>query len=173
MLDQTTRIHTSNGIEIAFQPVAGLDDDFLLELFIETRTTEFASLGWDERQLRQFLGMQYRMQSQSYKMQHPAADHLLVISDKRIGRLVIDRSDKQISIVDISLLRSAQNQGIGTAIIGRLVEDAAAEKLGLTLQVSETNLGARRLYDRLGFLAVRQHETYTEMEWRRERELNV
>lgn len=167
MLDQTTRIQTPNGVEIAFQSVIGLDDDFLIELFIETRAPEFASLGWSDDQLRGFLGMQYQMQAQSYKMQHPNADHLVIVSDERIGRLIVDRSDIQISIVDISLLRSVQNREIGTSIIGRLMEGAEAEDLALTLQVSAANQDARRLYDRLGFLPVRQHEMYTEMEWRK------
>jgi len=167
MLTDATKIQAPAGFEITFQPVCNFDEDFLLELYIETRAEEFVSIGWDKQQLGQFLGMQYQMQVGSYKMQHPNARHFLIICGQRIGRLIIDRSDTAVSLVDISLLRSAQKRGIGTSIVGWLIEDAREADLVLTLQVSAANTGARRLYERLGFYPVRHHEMYTEMEWRK------
>jgi len=70
-------------------------------------------------------------------------------------------------IVDISLLRRARGKGIGSRLIVAVQELAAATGCGVQLHVNQRNLGAQRLYRRLGFELI-DHEAaqaYLRMQW--------
>jgi predicted GNAT family acetyltransferase len=65
--------------------------------------------------------------------------------------------------MDISLLPAHRARGLGTAILGELAAEADAAQRGLSIHVECTN-PARRLYERLGFVAVETGEVYVLME---------
>jgi ribosomal protein S18 acetylase RimI-like enzyme len=66
-----------------------------------------------------------------------------------------DRGRKTAHITDIYVRPEARSQGIGTALLARLVEPAREAGLDhVSLEVLIRNSDARRLYERLGFSAV-------------------
>jgi ribosomal protein S18 acetylase RimI-like enzyme len=68
-----------------------------------------------------------------------------------VGRLRVVRDQAGVELAGIQLLPAFQGRGIGTSIIRDLQVSAAREGVPLRLGVEKGNLGARRLYERLGF----------------------
>jgi predicted GNAT family acetyltransferase len=66
-----------------------------------------------------------------------------------------DRGRKTAHVTDIYVRPVARNQGIGRALLAQLIEPAREAGLDhVSLEVNLHNAGARRLYERLGFVAV-------------------
>lgn len=144
------------------------DEIFLAEVFFSARFEEFASLGWSDEQLREFLLMQFNFQTQSYRVQFPDAENLIIYLDnEKIGRLIVNRSPTDLRLVDISLLPEFRNSGIGTKIIKDLLIEAEGKNLPLNLQVARNNSSAFRLYLKLGFRIICEDEMHLSMEWRK------
>lgn len=153
-------------MNIEFVPKSPEDEDFLLDLFVCTKSSEFAALGWNDDQLRNILRMQYDFQKRSFDGGYPESEESIIFwNDKKIGRLICDRGPQAISLIDISILPEAQNNGVGTEIINSLKKEAADKQITLRLSVAAANHGARRLYDRLGFTVAGENEMYIAMEW--------
>ena len=66
--------------------------------------------------------------------------------------------------MDIAVAASHRNRGIGTTFLGRLIEEATATGLPLTIHVEQMN-PALRLYERLGFRRVGENSVYFLMEY--------
>lgn len=67
------------------------------------------------------------------------------------GRLRVVHTDQRLFLAGLQIHPAHQRKGIGTAVIGTLLHRARAQGLPLQLDVHEDNLGAQRLYRRLGF----------------------
>lgn len=146
-------------------PVCEDDRPFLFQLFSTTRSDEIASWGFDQAMAEQFLRMQWEAQTQSYRLQFPAMDHRIILADKeKVGRIIIDRTSRELHLVDISLLPTFRNQGIATGLLLDLQREALQQKKTLSLSVLVSN-PAKRLYDRLGFSVVSEDEVYVRMKW--------
>jgi GNAT superfamily N-acetyltransferase len=145
--------------------VTEADEPFLLELYAGTRREEVAAWNWPEAQVAAFFQMQYRAQRLSYADAYPGAEHSLILEDGRpVGRLLLWRGPAEIRLVDISLLPAARGRGIGSLLLRRLLQECAAARSPLRLQVLTAN-PARRLYLRLGFRRVGGDPMYDHMEW--------
>ena len=97
------------------------------------------------------IGMQFRAQSMSIKLDHPRADRKIVlVDDAPVGRLVVDASANYVELIDIALLPDYRNQGVGTSVLRSVL--AQADRIGrvVRLHVEKQNR-AVRLYERLGF----------------------
>ena len=138
------------------------DEDFLLELFASTRMDEFKFIA-DETQLEALIRMQFNLQRQQYHAGYPEAEHEVILwNDELIGRMFIDESDREFALVDITLLPAYRNSGIGTYLLGRLLNRATGAKKPVRLHVYKSN-PARILYERLGFSKVGEDGLYIEM----------
>lgn len=143
------------------RPLAASDLDFVRELFHDDRAVAFQPLGLPPSQLKLLLDQQFEAQRASYANRYPQAEHLLVLQhDRPAGRLIVTlraTSDDQrpaLLVVDILIDRSQRGRGIGTTLLTSLAQ--AARGLGasrLELSVLDTNVGAQRLYQRLGYTA--------------------
>jgi GNAT superfamily N-acetyltransferase len=132
------------------------DEAFLRDLYASTRIDELAGTGWSPAQTRDFLRMQFDLQRAHYRRHHPDASFLVVVRDGRpIGRLYVHYTPDDVRVLDISLLPDARGHGIGRWLLGQVLEEAARRGAPVTLHVALGN-PARRLYERLGFRAVRQ-----------------
>ena len=139
------------------------DQDFLFSVYASTRNEELSLSGWDENQMRSFLEMQFRAQSQQYALCYPEADSSVILFDDRpVGRLLIDRTGPDITLVDIALLPEYRNRSIGTALIQSLLDEATGAKKNVALHVLRGSAAAR-LYERLGFTKVDEDAVYLEM----------
>jgi GNAT superfamily N-acetyltransferase len=152
-----------DGVEL--RPSRETDREFLVALYASTRSDELAT-SWtpDERDV--FVRMQFDMQDRHYRSAYPHAEHFLIVGGGRpIGRVIVDRGTLEIRIVDISLMPEHRGQGIGSALLRRVLAEAAVVGLPVGLSVQAAN-PARHLYERLGFAVTDASNFYLSLEWR-------
>ncbi|SHH24572.1 GNAT family N-acetyltransferase [Desulfosporosinus lacus] len=141
------------------------DETFLVQVYAGTRAEEMRNWGWSEQENEKFVSMQYRFQVQAYRMKYPEADWYVILMNKQqAGRLIVARTDDAIVLVDISLLPSFRNQGIGTFYLKSLQRESEACLRPVVLRVLVSNR-ARLLYERLGFCITQQSDLLYNMEW--------
>lgn len=141
------------------------DEVFLLQLYGTTRP-EVAQFGWDEAEQQAFITMQYQMQTRSYDMQHPNAEHSVIIYEGRsAGRLIVDRTATAIELTDIAVLPEFRGKGIASTLIQRLQEEAARTGVDVDLTVDRTNSNAFHLYRKLGFEVAGETQIHFAMKW--------
>jgi len=69
-----------------------------------------------------------------------------------IGRTILDRAGAHWCLVDIALMPAWRGRGLGTALLAAVLAEAARGASAVYLSVDPRN-PARRLYQRLGFIA--------------------
>jgi ribosomal protein S18 acetylase RimI-like enzyme len=152
-------------MHLALRSVRSEDDDFLFRLYASTRQEEMSAWGWDAAQQNAFLRMQLRAQRQGYAADYPEADHQVILADDQpVGRLMVNRTEKEVILVDIAVLSEHRNRGLGAALIHDLMADCQASRKPLRLQVAKGNRAAR-LYKRLGFTTTGEDDIYCHMWW--------
>jgi ribosomal protein S18 acetylase RimI-like enzyme len=151
---------------IRLDPVCASDETFLYQTFASTRTDEMALTGWNAEQQEAFLRMQFEAQRRSYQMQIPDAEYWVIRSaETSAGRLIVERTAKEIHVVDIALLPEFRAKGIGSTLMKAIMNEAAEGAKTVRLHVERFN-PALRWYERLGFEAVNGGPIYLEMVWR-------
>jgi ribosomal protein S18 acetylase RimI-like enzyme len=142
------------------------DEPFLRAVYASTRADELDAAGLPSAQQEALLALQFNAQRLAYGAQYPEAEHQIILADGiPIGRLLVNRSNQDIRLVDISLLPEYRNRAIGTSVISQLQAEAQASGRPLTLHVARTN-PAIRLYQRLGFAQTGETGSHLQMEWR-------
>jgi ribosomal protein S18 acetylase RimI-like enzyme len=140
------------------------DEQFLYRLYASTREDELAVVPWSESEKETFLTTQFNAQHTFYHQQFNEAEFLIIEQDNEpIGRLYLDRRDDEIRIVDIALLPSHRNRGIGTKYLESILEEGQGAGLPVRIHVERNNT-ALRLYERLGFQKVTENGVYFLME---------
>jgi len=156
---------------ITLRPALEEDEEFLFTVYAGRRRQEMAAWGWDEAQQMAFLRMQFRAQHISYSYGYADADHrIILLNEHPIGRILVDRTEQDILLVDIALLPEYRNAGIGSRLIGELLDEGARKRIPVRLHVEKSNPGAARLYERLGFKYTQESADRFEMIWRPDRE---
>lgn len=154
------------GVSYELRPVRSEDDDFLLRVYADTRADEMAMVPWPAEQKGAFLRMQFEAQRRHYLDQHPDAVHSLVVVDgEPAGRLYLARKADEIRILDVAILMERRRAGIGSAVLGDLLDEARRTGLPLTVYV-ETNNPAMPLFERLGFRGREENGLHRLMEFR-------
>lgn len=168
------------GPELAVRPQTAADAAFCRALFHDARSAEFAQLGLSDQMLTTLLDQQFHAQRIGYAQNFPDAEYLMIEhAGAPVGRLIValdhvggtsaDASGQDpleiyegrsrtaghtLRLIDLSISTVARGRGIGTGVIEGL--GCAARAVGarhITLSVQQTNDHARRLYERLGFVA--------------------
>jgi ribosomal protein S18 acetylase RimI-like enzyme len=149
----------------ALRPETDADTPFLMRLYASTREQELAAVPWSAEQKQGFLSSQFQAQRLHYRSYFPGC--VFDVIEQRgepAGRLYLDVLRTQLHIIDIVLLPDWRGRGIGTAIIEALQAAARSSGKGVGIMVEKFN-PALRLYRRLGFADITDHEVYLEMEW--------
>ena len=160
-----------NPAGVTLRPYADTDRAFLEGLYASVRWDELAPTGWPDAAKNAFLASQFELQHAQYRNVFEGADFWIVERDgMAIGRLYVDRTTPTLHIVEISLLPAWRGKGIGAALIGMLQDEVRAGRgEAVVLSVDRANLGARRLYERLGFVEAPPTSPYpgasVEMAW--------
>ena len=156
------------GGRLSLRAVGPGDEEFLLAVYASTREQELAQVNWPEEMKQAFLRQQSDAQRREYESRYPDAEYDVILLDGRpAGRLWIGRDDEQIRLLDIALLPDAQGRGVGAALVTRLVEEARATGKRLRHMIFIMNEGARRFYERHGFVVFEEvGGAYLHMEWR-------
>jgi RimJ/RimL family protein N-acetyltransferase len=154
--------------DVVLRPVVAQDAPLLLRIYADTRADELALTDWDESRREQFVRMQFDAQNAHYTRHFPGSSHHIIVlrdfretseigpdSGRDIGRLWLDERDDALHILDISLVTDARGKGIATRMLRDLAQRAHGGGRRLSIFVEWPN-AARRLYERLGFVAVGQ-----------------
>lgn len=157
------------------------DLPFLRDLFAGFRAPELALALWSEARKRAFTDDQFRLQHVHFTRHFAGADFWVVMqasalsSPRAIGRLYLDRSGREWRIVEIGFTADAQGQGLGSAMIEWIQNEAAAAgAAAVALQVAANNPRARALYLRLGFRDIgAAGDLHQPMAWRSPPQLNT
>lgn len=141
------------------------DEPFLFLMYAGTRQEETAGWGWRPEELEPFLRMQFSLRERAYRLQYPHAERRIILLDAvRIGQMIVNESESELRLVDISLLPAYRNAGIGTSVLSWLQDASRASGKPVRLMALLTN-PALALYMRLGFRIVREDGLYAELEW--------
>ncbi|MBT2747290.1 MULTISPECIES: GNAT family N-acetyltransferase [unclassified Lysobacter] len=155
-----------SGRGIGLRSARAHDIDWLRALYRAQRADEFAPMGWPPQALQAFLDQQFTMQHLHYVRYYERADFMVVERESTaVGRIYLQRTAPEHLLVDISLDESARGSGIGAALIVWAQDEARALGRGMRLHVEHGNHGARRLYERLGFVVVDAMPTHALMRW--------
>jgi ribosomal protein S18 acetylase RimI-like enzyme len=153
---------------ISLRPITPEDDAFLARVYASSRVEELAITEWSEGQKADFCRRQFDAQSAYYAENYPEASFQIIERDGwPIGRLYVDRWEKEIRIVDITLLPEFRGSGIGTKLLRELQKEARTAGKSLTIHVERFNR-ALQLYQRLGFEQIEDKGVYLLMEWKRD-----
>jgi GNAT superfamily N-acetyltransferase len=142
------------------------DEAFLYELYASTRQDELEAAGWPPEMRGGFLTMQFRARQQGYRSAFEGAEFQIIqVNGVKAGEIILYRSADGLRVVDIALLPHFRNVGVGTAILRRVLDEAAAARQPVHLKVDRGSR-AERLYRRLGFSKISETELDQELEWR-------
>lgn len=141
------------------------DDSFLAGVYASTRAEELAVTGWSDHEKALFCRHQFDAQTTHYTANYPGASFQIIEwSGRPAGRLYVMRWEKEIRIVDITLLPEHRGAGLGTKLVKDLQEEAKDAGKKLSIHVERLN-PALRLYERLGFRQVEERGVYLLLEW--------
>src|SRR5258705_5130658 len=113
---------------LILRSVTDADQEFLVRLFASTRAEELQALAWNPMQAEMFINLQYNAQQQSYRLSHPSAENNIILRDGQpAGRMLVDRSEDAIHLVDIAILPEYRNHGVGTKLISGLVDEGTKQ----------------------------------------------
>lgn len=152
---------------LRLRPITDDDLPFLAELYASTRREEVAQTPWSDEEKEGFLRWQFESQHQHYQTYYPGCEFLMIEREdggEPIGRLYVDRWEKEIRLVDIALVPDVRGQGLGGALLRELLAEGGARGLPVSIHV-EYNNPALRLYRRLGFQHVDSNGVYYLMRW--------
>jgi len=152
---------------VTLRPIREEDLEFLLRLYATTRADEMAMVtDWSDEQKEWFIRMQFQAQHAWYQEHYGDAQFdLILIDGVPAGRLYVHRREKEIRLVDISLIPELRGKAIGSALLRELMAEAETAGKPLTIHVEKYN-PAMRLYLRLGFKPIEDRGPYDLMEWR-------
>jgi GNAT superfamily N-acetyltransferase len=150
------------------RPVNIEDEPFLIEIYGSTRAEELALTNWGEAQREAFLRMQFSAQQSHYREHYPDGEHyVILVNEDAVGRLYVADIEKEVRILDITILPHHRNAGIGKPIIRELMAEAAAIGKPLRIYVERFN-PSLVLFERLGFMKSEESGYSYLMEWRAE-----
>jgi ribosomal protein S18 acetylase RimI-like enzyme len=164
MTEHTIEIPSPVGV-VNLRPEREEDQEFRFGLFCDSRPTEFALL-LSPVAFRQIMRFQFQAQTMSYRAEFPGARFdIIELAGHPIGRIVVDRPGSRLHIVDQAIVPALRNQGVGTAIMRALMEEARTARVPVRLKAASSNDPSLRLYLRLGFVPVETVPLYVELEW--------
>lgn len=152
------------------RPAGIVDEVFLLELYAQTRAEELAQSGLDALQREVFVQMQFRARQTSYQAAYPLATDEIICTAAGVpvGRVLVDRKQDGMRLIDIEIMTERRRQGFGTQVIRELQYECAARDWEMSLQVLKGS-PAERLYRRLGFKVAGEDPLRRQMVWDRTR----
>src|SRR4051812_1546243 len=139
-------------MKFELRPATTADREFIWNLRCETMRPILEPVnGWDES-------------TQRSHADESLAGQIVLVDGAPGGVLTVANWGSELHLKWVAVLPSHQRQGLGTALIKRAQDQAAAARLPLTLQVQASN-PAVALYHRLGFTDRVRTESRILMRW--------
>ena len=157
---------------IQLRPVEEKDTAFIEAVYRTTREVELNFTNWSEHQKNAFISMQSAAQLAEYKIKFPGARFQVIIYNKKdAGRFYTWENEIEIRLLDITLLYQFRGKGIGTDLLQQLIarSNKIQKKLSLHVEVSNPIL---KLYQRLGFIYIKNNGRHYYMERQPEKSSN-
>lgn len=127
------------------------DLPFLAQLYASTRADELAQVPFSDEQKAAFLQQQFAAQLLHYTTYYNTDSfHIVELNGIAIGRLFVDHWERELRVVDISLLPDYQNKKIGSYLFQQLFAQSQQLQKAVSIHVEQHN-PARTWYERLGF----------------------
>ena len=99
-------------MQITLRNIQLVDEEFLFNVYASTRADEMSLVAWDDLQKETFLRMQFHAQHQQYQLTYPdAINQIIEFNGIPAGRLIVDCSANETTLVDIALLPDFRNLG--------------------------------------------------------------
>ncbi len=137
-------------VTVTLRTASADDRPFLARLFAACCADDFAPLG--EPTAAQLLKAQFGLQYDSYHEQFdPAGDHIILVRSEPIGRIWVNSNGGAWHLVDIAVLPEHRGHGVASTLLRDLIDQAKVNSATVSLYVRTDNIGAQRLYQRLGF----------------------
>jgi ribosomal protein S18 acetylase RimI-like enzyme len=111
--------------------------------------------GWDDEWQRRDFDRRFRTYAAS----------VIELEGEAIGGLLLHATPVAVDIVELQILPSHQDRGIGTSVVERVIDDAVRQGLAVTLSVVRANPRAKRLYERLGVQVTGFDEPFIRMRY--------
>jgi ribosomal protein S18 acetylase RimI-like enzyme len=83
----------------------------------------------------------------------PNTHQIVTVNGEAAGILVLEMHDSHLQLEKLYLLPSFQRQNIGSQLVKHLIRSVSVSSKPIRLRVLAANLGVRRFYERLGFVA--------------------
>jgi len=130
---------------IELRPATPADSEFCFQLHKAAMGDYITAIwGWDEQRQRGF-------QDRSF---NPDRWQVITADGADIGMIDVERRPTEIYLSRIEILPRYQGRGIGTRLIGALIDEAGRRGQDLVLEVLTVNHRAQALYQRLGMTEV-------------------
>lgn len=137
------------------------DDDFLEALYLDSRP-DLGALPVPRSVIEGIARHQRQLQHDDYALRYPFSQTWLAIeAGKPVARVVLDRSNDVLRVVDLSVAMTARRRGIARTVLRCLQQECEA----IALRVRADNLAARALYAGLGFVPVGDAGAALELIW--------
>ena len=95
------------------------------------------------------------------ELSKPSGVCLAALRGKRVvGYLVCSRYDTVWHVMNVAVDPDVQGEGIGSALLAKLVEEVGDERARFTLEVRRSNAHAIRVYERFGFRSAGTRRRY-------------
>ncbi len=150
-------------LAVAVRTETEADLDFSAALYALTRESELAAVAWPAEAKLAFCRQQFDAQHAHYRQHYTDAQFLVIDLDGTpAGRVYFEQTGKELRLMEITLVTTARNRGIGGAMSDLLLRHAHASGVIMGLHVEPFN-PARRLYQRQGFRDVETRGLYVYM----------
>lgn len=150
----------------SLRPIRPEDAEFLYRVYASTRAEELKVVPWTDAEKAAFLRMQFDAQHRYYQENYTSSVFdVLLVEEQPAGRLYVARWPEELRVIDVALLPEFRGRGVGTAVLGGLLAEAAGKGLPVRIHVERGN-PARSLYERLGFQVIEDRGVYLFLEWR-------
>jgi ribosomal protein S18 acetylase RimI-like enzyme len=140
----------------ALRPAGEADFDFLYDLHeVTMREYVEAIWGWDDRFQREMFAKSFGDKPRS----------IVIVDGADNGVVCIEARADEVYLHTLEVHPRVQRRGVGAALARSVMAEAEARRAPAALRVFKVNVGARRLYQRLGFVIVGETETHYDMRY--------
>ncbi len=147
------------------RPSEVADDPFLYDVFATTWESEVAALP-NQNLAQHVLRIQHIAQERRFTSRYPGHErYIVMVGDEPAGRLYVHQHDTTMHVVDLTLMPEHRNHGLGSQILGDLLELAASTDMTVTIRVGRRNRQATDLAVRLGFRLANVDDLDNYFEW--------
>lgn len=151
--------------KITTRPSVAEDSAFMLELYASTSKDELDDLGWSIGGNRTFVIMQAQTEEWNRSRLYPGMDRLTICVDEMpVGRLLVCLRNDILHLVDLSLLPRFRGLGIGTQLVGEILDEARNARVPVKVRVRK-NSNSVRFVERLGFGTLTDLGLHVELTW--------